>query len=188
MKNTTTYPNMDNNNVQVAAALSTQVLPDSEMVTKSFQNEKINVRVLLKKIISQLSLRLDSYIELNGIFPKIYLEEEKLEQIFLSLLTNAIKFNHKKKCLVGITGWQDDDFFYFDVADNGMGIAKKDLNNIFSGEAVMQENDRFGKKGAGGSLVVVKQILEDLGGSITVRSKKGTGSLFQVAIPCKYNL
>ncbi len=145
-----------------------------------------NIAELLKKMIADFTARINISIFLNGHFPPLVTNEKKLQEVFHALISNAIKYNYKRNCLVGITGWQDDDFHYFDISDNGMGIEKKHFEIIFKQENTLKIVDRYGKIGIGKGLFKVRQIIEKLGGFITVRSRKGTGSLFQVALPSHF--
>ena len=145
--------------------------------------KKINVEGLLNKIINIILPRPATSIHLNGSFPELNMDENKLEQVFVKLIKNAIKYNPKKLRLVGISGWSDNDFHYFDVADNGIGIEKKYFENIFVEPQIQATRFHVESKSTASGLARVKEILENIGGKINVRSKIGTGSLFQVAIP-----
>lgn len=180
MKNIPKYPTFNPVNKNSYQVITSDLTANTKKKTGS------NIAELLKKMIADFTARINISIFLNGDFPQLVINENKLELVFHTLITNAIKYNYKRNCLVGITGWQDDDFHYFDVSDNGIGIDKKHFEIIFKQENTLKIVDRYGKIGIGKGLFKVRQIIEKLGGFITVRSRKGTGSLFQVALPSHF--
>lgn len=110
---------------------------------------------------------------------KIYANENKIEQIITILLDNAIKYSNKKST-VGIDVTKGKHEIIFSVWDTGPGIATEDIDHIF---------DRFFKvdrshtsKGTGLGLAIAKEIVEIMGGTITVESTVGEGSRFTFTI------
>lgn len=103
----------------------------------------------------------------------------RLDQIVSNLLTNAIKYGHKKP--IEITLDQDGNFAVIEVIDHGEGIAPENFDKIFKRFERVPNDISVGGIGLG--LYIVKQIVEATGGSINVKSKKGEGSTFTVRIP-----
>lgn len=101
-----------------------------------------------------------------------------LEQIFLNLLTNAVRYNNKEKGIIRILFREEEDYYSFKVIDNGIGIAPEDFSRIFKEEVVLNTTDCFNKKGNGLGLNTVKTLVEKLQGKIEVESSLGQGSTF----------
>ena len=109
-------------------------------------------------------------------------DNEKMEHILGNLISNAIKFTNKGgKVLVSLDSSQvfRSSEFILQVKDNGIGIAKKDLPNIF---------DRFYQAkntndGNGIGLSLTKELVHLLNGQISVESTLGKGTSFQLRLP-----
>lgn len=108
-----------------------------------------------------------------------------IRNILLNLVGNAVKFTDSGG--VAIRGGVDSDdrgsHIWFTVSDTGIGIAKESLERIFqpfqqADETVM---NRFGGTGLG--LAICRQLVDQVGGQITVESTLGKGSCFRVEIP-----
>lgn len=109
-----------------------------------------------------------------------YFDRLRLEQVFLNLLTNSLRYGNKKP--IEITISKDHGFAKIIFKDNGMGIAPKDFERIFERfERVDDTNPNAGGLGLG--LYITKQIVEAHGGTITVESKNGEGATFTVLLP-----
>jgi len=134
---------------------------------------------LLDKIISIIAT--ESHITIikpNGDNP-IFCSAIALEQIFLNLLTNAIRYNDKPKIQIEISFHESEHFYHFTVSDNGIGIAPNQLHRIFERHTTLNIPDRFKQNGTGIGLASVKSLVEKLNGEITVASTLGNGSSFQ---------
>lgn len=105
-----------------------------------------------------------------------------LTKVVSNLLSNALKFTDRNG-RVDVTLWVDNKVLRIDVSDNGKGIAPEHLAHIF--EEFYQSADHSDRApvGSGIGLALVKQIIDALGGSITVDSILGRGSTFHVALP-----
>lgn len=121
--------------------------------------------------------------------PYVYGSSLHMKQILLNLVDNAIKYNKKDGYVelnVNVKRHKEDLITYvFVVKDNGLGIDKEYLDHIF--EPFSQENQNFNeyRLGTGLGMSIVKGLVELMKGSISVKSKKGEGSTFEVMIPFK---
>ena len=121
--------------------------------------------------------------------PYLYGSSLHMKQILLNLVDNAIKYNKKDGYVelnVNVKRHKEDLITYiFEVKDNGLGIDKEYLDHIF--EPFSQENQNFNeyRLGTGLGMSIVKGLVELMKGSISVTSKKGVGSTFEVVIPFK---
>ncbi len=100
------------------------------------------------------------------------------EQIFLNLLSNAVRYNDKSKVVIKVRFNQSEDFYHFEVEDNGTGIPERYLDQIFEMNFTVNATDRNNEKGTGIGLATVQDLIRRLGGEIYVKSKVKIGSTF----------
>ncbi|MFD2917784.1 sensor histidine kinase [Psychroserpens luteus] len=103
-----------------------------------------------------------------------------LSQILINLVDNALKYNDKSKRLVEITYKSNLFKHQFSVIDNGIGIPKDKQAYIF--EIFKTVKNDFGKTSTGIGLSTVKDLVEKLGGNITVESTEDKGSKFSFTL------
>ncbi len=108
-------------------------------------------------------------------------DEEKLTQVVLNLLTNAVKYN-KEGGNVWVRAIQQDRFIRVEVEDTGHGISQENLEHMF--EKFYRVSDTEGyTQGTGLGLAIAKRIVEGHGGEIGVQSELGAGTLFWFTLP-----
>lgn len=113
-------------------------------------------------------------------------DEQRLRQIAFNLVSNALKFTHHGKVtLKARVKPVDDDHLMleFSVSDTGVGIHPDDQTRVFDRFFTQEKSyDRLAS-GAGLGLTICKQLADMMGGTITLKSKVGTGSTFTVCVP-----
>lgn len=123
---------------------------------------------------------------------QIHADREKLTDVFLNLIMNAIKFSHDGQAIhLKIAASEEDpEVITFCVEDQGIGISEEDISQIFDAFFSTFESRHhssgdfeFGKRGIGLGLSVAKRFTEMHGGSIDVESAEGKGSRFMVFLP-----
>jgi PAS domain S-box-containing protein len=113
-------------------------------------------------------------------FPSVFADSDKISQVILNLLGNAIKYT--KQGEVSISAREDNGHVLVEVSDTGIGIAKKDLPKIFE-KFQRIEKAEAGTKGTGLGLSIVKALVELQGGNVFVESEPGKGSKFGFRLP-----
>jgi len=113
--------------------------------------------------------------------PVLVTDEVKLKQIILNLVGNAIKFTNQGEVKFG---WMflGDDFIFF-VEDTGIGIEEKNFPLIFERFRQVEGDNTILAGGSGLGLAISKAYANLLGGTITVKSRLGVGSRFEVLLP-----
>ena len=144
--------------------------------------ENVDLKDLLQKTILMMGVEDDVEIILPDTSGVLKTSEIALQQIFINLLTNAIRYNDKSECKIEISCSSLEDRIIFQVADNGPGIAPEQLERIFEKDVTLGITDRFNQKGTGLGLHTVKLLIEKLGGTIDVISEIGRGSKFIFAL------
>ncbi|MBD2035856.1 AAA family ATPase [Leptolyngbya sp. FACHB-321] len=105
----------------------------------------------------------------------IQADDQRLRQVLLNLLGNAIKFT-EKGAIVFKVGYHKQKL-RFEVEDSGVGVASDQLDEIFQPFHQVGENNRK-TEGTGLGLAISRQLLEMMGGRLQVKSVLGTGSTF----------
>jgi len=112
---------------------------------------------------------------------RIYTDAGRLKQVFINLIGNALKFTDSGSIRFGFTV-RDKKVIFF-VADTGMGMPKDKLQLIFERFQQLEQANRTKSVGTGLGLAISKGIVELLGGTISVDSQEGKGSVFTFDLP-----
>lgn len=112
----------------------------------------------------------------------LYQDEKILEHSLINLLSNAIKYS-PEDTLIKLKVVQDNKQTIFEVKDEGYGIPKKDQKNIF--QRYFRAENVLLNEGTGIGLNIIKNHLNNLGGTITFVSKEHVGSTFTITLPNK---
>jgi signal transduction histidine kinase len=110
-------------------------------------------------------------------------DEQRLTQVLLNLVGNAIKFTDTGE--VRVTAKTSDDRFNVSVSDTGPGIPAEHRTRIFEQFQQVDSSNTRAKGGTGLGLAIAKQIVEMHGGRIWVESTLGKGSTFQMELPTR---
>ena len=151
------------------------------------QKEKINIRQEINLIFESIeALANDQNVELmNKLNDDLYIYTDKsaFRGIFLNLLNNAIKYS-KEGGLVTISSNKTKTNTIITVEDGGYGIEKNNLQRIFD-RFYRTPKARAHTNGSGLGLSLVKQLINQIGGAIDVKSKINKGTTFFVSFPIK---
>ncbi len=112
--------------------------------------------------------------------PRIYVDKARIEQVFVNLLRNAIKFSEESG-KIGVSAQPQESEMLFCVSDSGRGIAPEAVEMIF--ESFYQAEDELEVPGQGLGLAISKRIVETHGGSIWAESESERGSKFFFTLP-----
>jgi signal transduction histidine kinase len=107
---------------------------------------------------------------------------QKLYQVFLNLLDNAIKYSDSG-ARVDVNIEEDVSSLTVRIRDTGVGIPDEDLNQLFERFYRVDKDRSRATGGSGLGLAISKQIVEMHGGSISVESEVGVGSVFEIRLP-----
>lgn len=107
---------------------------------------------------------------------------DKIRQVLTNLIGNAVKFTDSGRVRVDINPTADGDDILITITDTGIGIAEEQLQSIFDPfkQADATVSRRFGGTGLG--TAISKELVELMGGSISVSSKLGAGSCFSIRL------
>ncbi len=121
----------------------------------------------------------------TGLPEQLWGDELRVRQIFTNLLSNAVKYTGQGSVTFSVHGEETDAGFVLcaDVKDTGIGIRKEDTERLFDSFQRLEGRKNSHIEGTGLGLAITRQLLDLMGGSITVESEYGKGSCFSVRIP-----
>ncbi|MBQ9364324.1 MAG: response regulator [Schwartzia sp.] len=127
--------------------------------------------------------------DIDGKVPRvIYGDEVRMKQVLINLLGNAVKFTREGKITLRVRFEKIDEEYVslkVDVEDTGIGIKKKDLENIFSSFTQVDTKKNRSVEGTGLGLAISRRLVNMMGGDISVASEYGIGSTFSFVVRCK---
>ncbi|UYW02272.1 response regulator [Flavobacterium agricola] len=196
------FPELKNNKVLQSLNFSADYL--MSLITDLLEIQKIesqNISIDLKpypikKELQNIVESLSIYAQKNNnkviivkddfVVKSVETDKLKLNQILFNLLSNALKFTSNGTITVTVSQKivsNNSVELTYEVKDTGSGISEKNLETIF--EKFSQFHTKGSEyQGTGLGLPIVQQLIQVLGGSITVKSKVGVGTVFTFTIPC----
>ncbi len=108
-------------------------------------------------------------------------DSRRIEQVLINLLTNAVKFTESGT--ITISGVRQPGQVRLSVSDTGIGIDERDMTSLFRPFQQIDSGTTRKYEGTGLGLSITKRLIELHGGTITVRSTPGTGSIFSFTLP-----
>ncbi len=168
------------------ATLSTKVLDLSKIegqtelhhITTYNLSEQIRLAFLLLEN-KWSSKKIDFSIELDEI--QISANKEMMQQVFVNLLDNAIKFTPEGG-FIQMTLQSDDDHILFCLTDTGIGMDEQTISHVF--HKFYQADSSHQQEGNGLGMAMVKQIVDLHHGTIRIESSPGHGTTIILSLPC----
>lgn len=142
--------------------------------------EPVSIGILLLEL-KELLVPSHFNFLVKGEMPVLNTEKIQIEQVFSNLISNAVKYNHKVSGTIIIEARAFPGYYEFSVSDDGIGIQKDYFEKIFMIFQTLQERDAFESTGVG--LAIVKKIIDEKKGSISVESEEGKGTTFRFTWP-----
>jgi len=156
---------------------------------------RVDIQAVIGAAVSDLQIaaeerKLALNCHLPAALPAVFADEDKLNQVLINLLSNALKFARKK---IEISAAESDEHSVLlpeligvriSVSDDGPGIPPDQLDKLFRKFVqVHLPADQTGQKGTGLGLAICKEIIEQHGGKIWVESRPGRGAQFHFIVP-----
>ena len=131
------------------------------------------------------------YLVSNDVPPKILGDPNRLRQVLVNLVSNAIKFTDKGSITLEVSLDRErwiGEWLMFSVTDTGIGMSSDTIPKLFQSfsQADASTTRRYGGTGLG--LVISKGLVELLGGRISVQSEPGVGSVFWFVLPLERSM
>ncbi len=183
----------DKKMVQKYLDMMSKSVTQQDLFIKDILNLSRNSRLELnkneisfKEIISDIfeQLRYIDHQEVNKVInieqqKPFYSDESRLKVVFNNLISNAIRYHNGKPPKVNVEIQVKPKYAYITIKDNGIGISKDHINNVF--RMFYRATDT--NHGSGLGLYIVKETIEKLNGSIKLKSEQGNGTIVQLQIP-----
>jgi two-component system phosphate regulon sensor histidine kinase PhoR len=171
------------------------LLSDLALLTNPKKNQKqvihtipVNLEYLLKKMAKRLAvlarnkkISIKITNRLGG--AKILGDEKYLEKLFINLLRNAIIYGKEKGHIIVDISKSKKNMAVIKVADNGIGMSKQELPHVFDRFFRTDKARMMTNIGTGLGLAISKSVVESHGGTISVKSTEGKGTMFTVELP-----
>lgn len=145
-----------------------------------FRSENINllvaeVKTNMATIVSAKGL--DLQVDLSSSLPPVWIDHDRIMQVFTNLINNAIKFTNQGFIQIKTELWEDR-YVKVSIKDTGIGISKENIEKLFKRFSQISPLDHQSKGGTGLGLAICKEIIEKHLGKIWVESEPGKGSQF----------
>lgn len=169
---------------QVERVLQTAQMEREEI---SLKRKSVDLAALIQQVAEINGPLLDSVngamsLHVADLPPYISLDEVHISNVLNNLVDNAVKYSPANP-KVEIHAHQQDQGVLISVKDQGMGMPKEALSNIFDAFYRVPTGNVHNVKGFGLGLSYVKKIVEAHGGKVNVKSKLGEGSTFEIYLP-----
>ncbi len=152
-------------------------------------NERIDIKPFLESVVDKMMINAKnknqtlSYRPINDT-PPFKGDRDKLEQVIINIISNAIKYTPEGGNIEVYTGRIYSDI-YIKVIDNGIGIPKENLSRVFERFYRVDKARSRDTGGTGLGLAIAKQIVESFNGNITITSEPGKGTEVLISLPVR---
>ena len=144
-------------------------------------SETFELNELLQEVIDSLEVPPEFTVQLPTQSIRVTANRLLMNQVFSNFISNAVKYHGRPDGTIKITALSQDQSYKFSIADDGIGIASKDHDQIFEIFKTLQSQSD--EKGTGVGLAIVKKIMDRVGGQIDVESELGKGTAFHISWP-----
>ncbi|MDE7341009.1 MAG: response regulator [Lachnospiraceae bacterium] len=159
----------------------------------NLEEEAYNITSTINDIINMaMARKADKQIELivdcdAGIPSGLYGDEQKIRRVIMNLVDNAVKFTNEGGVIIKIYTRKENYGVNLcvSVRDTGIGIEEEGLEKLFESFSQIDTRRSRQEGGIGLGLAISRALVQKMGGTITVRSRIGKGSLFRFVVPQK---
>jgi two-component system, OmpR family, phosphate regulon sensor histidine kinase PhoR len=148
----------------------------------------VDVRDLCSRVVDSARVRADGrnfiLLQMPTAMPPLRCDEGLLRQVLVNVIENAVKYTPEGG-RIDVLVKDDPEWVRIDVADEGIGIPASEQARIFEKFYRIDAAMSRGVGGSGLGLYISREIVMQMGGTLTVRSLVGTGSTFSIVLPRK---
>ncbi len=152
---------------------------------RTVRDQPVALHMVAMQIVNDLADRIaatGTTIRVPEDLPSVHGDSTLISQIFINLLDNALTYRRPDRPLtITIACTRTARNVVLSISDNGIGIAKKHYEKIFTIFQRLHSNDEYAGTGIG--LAIVKKSAELMGGQVWVESQEGEGSTFYIRLP-----
>jgi signal transduction histidine kinase len=158
-----------------------------ELFPETFSGEELlsDIEATARPLIDKNGNRLE--IDRRSDPGEMYLDQTKLRQVVLNLLSNAAKFTREGVIRFSFERKREDqrDWLEFEVNDTGIGMTAEQLERVFDPFSQAEASTASEYGGTGLGLSISRRFCEMMGGTLTAQSEKGVGSTFTIRLPAE---
>ncbi len=162
-------------------ALIEGILHYSRVGRMESEGEEVDVGELLREVIELQAPPPGFTVAVESGMPVFTAKRLRLGQVFSNLINNAIKYHHRGEGHIDVSFEHHGDYYEFLVEDDGPGIAPEHHERAFVMFQTLQPRDEIESTGLG--LALIKRLVEEEGGKITLESEVGNGARFRFTWP-----
>jgi len=149
------------------------------------RKESKDINKVIESIVEKLRFEAEAQemqidLELGPLYP-IQVDSVLMNRVVSNLIENAIKYAGKNKT-ISIKTWDDPQWVYIEIKDNGVGIKPEDITHIFDKFYRVKNDSTHAIKGSGLGLYLVKYFIELHSGTIAADSQLGVGTTFTIKL------
>ncbi|WP_299158406.1 ATP-binding protein [uncultured Tenacibaculum sp.] len=139
---------------------------------------EVDLNIVLNKILKKIAIPDNFIVKIPEVLPTIQGDNFRMEELFFSIIDNAVKFNDKEQGEITVSYSDEKSFWKFSISDNGKGIEEKYFKKIFL--AFQKLENEYKSPGIG--LSIVKKIIEQYEGETWIESELTKGTTFYFTI------
>lgn len=148
----------------------------------------VEIPRLVEEVLSELrslfeKKSLSVQVQKPAAFPTIQSDAEKIKQMIVNFLVNAVKFTKKGGVTISMKDLPEREGIELSIQDTGIGIKPEELSKIFEAFHQVDATSTREFGGVGLGLTIVKELIHLLGGDIRIESQYGKGSTFTLYLP-----
>ncbi len=153
--------------------------------------EVVQVEPVIEEVMNELQVQADekklafAYNRPASPLPALLVDANRLKQVLVNIIGNAIKYTPKGSVTVTSTFREEDNLVEIKCADTGLGMTQKQRERLFTKFYRVKTQETEQIKGTGLGLWITKQIVEIMGGEILVDSIKDVGTQMSVNLPVR---
>jgi signal transduction histidine kinase len=173
---------------RIVADLQQLALADAGQL--SINKQHVDLKQLIEKIRATIGVEIEDrgitlQVNLPPDLPPVYADSQRIEQVILNLLSNAIRYTPSVG-LITIAAVKMDNLVQVSVCDNGPGLSQEDLDHVFDrfyrANAARMRDENGGSTGAGLGLAISKALIEAHGGQIWAENAASGGACFRFSL------
>jgi signal transduction histidine kinase len=184
-----TFEKLANNLKAEVARINTHI---SDFLSYSrpthLERQPLNLRVEAEDALQMISVQaaehgIETRIEEKGHVPEVMADRQKLRSVLTNLMINSLQAMDGEggSVIVNLSYDRTSDRAQIQVTDTGRGIAPEDISKLFEPYYSTKET------GTGLGLAIVKKVIDEHGGTISVTSRPGSGTMFTINLPLRGN-
>lgn len=169
--------------------LSQMEMKKMEIIPMEYQTQEMFRAVITIIQVRLASKKLEFIVDIDETLPSSLLgDSRRIQQILINILTNAVKYTEEGSVTLrveSVPAAEDEVSIKMTIADTGIGIRKEDMEHLYDSFRRVDQKKTKGIEGSGLGLSITKQLVNLMGGEITVDSTYRKGSTFTVILPQK---